>query len=109
MLNRTKAVNEKLAMELLANEGFAVNVRRGTAHIFSVEALERFLKANQLTHLVRAHEVAQAGFQVSDLLSVKTGKNIGYQMLSGAHENCYKRYRMIGGIAIRLFRKVKSD
>ncbi|XP_074040904.1 uncharacterized protein isoform X6 [Leptinotarsa decemlineata] len=61
---RPKTVNDKLAMELLANEGFAVNVRRGTAHIFSVEALERFLKANQLTHLVRAHEVAQAGFQV---------------------------------------------
>ncbi|KAH1016710.1 hypothetical protein HUJ04_007887 [Dendroctonus ponderosae] len=61
---RPKTVNDKLAMELLANEGFAVNTRRGTAHIFSVEALERFLKANQLTHLVRAHEVAQAGFQV---------------------------------------------
>ncbi|CAG9824621.1 unnamed protein product [Phaedon cochleariae] len=61
---RPKTVNDKLAMELLANEGFAVNVRRGTAHIFSVEALERFLKANQLTHLIRAHEVAQAGFQV---------------------------------------------
>lgn len=63
-LSRPKTVNEKLAMELLANEGFAVNARRGTAHIFSVEALERFLKANQFTHLVRAHEVAQAGFQV---------------------------------------------
>lgn len=62
---RPKTVNDKLAMELLANEGFAVNTRRGTAHIFSVEALERFLKANQLTHFVRAHEVAQAGFQVS--------------------------------------------
>lgn len=57
-------MNDKLTMELLANEGFAVNARRGTAHIFSVEALERFLKTNQLTHLVRAHEVAQAGFQV---------------------------------------------
>ncbi|XP_056644752.1 uncharacterized protein LOC130450401 [Diorhabda sublineata] len=61
---KPKTINDKLAMELLANEGFAVNTRRGTAHIFSVEALERFLKANQLTHLVRAHEVAQAGFQV---------------------------------------------
>ncbi|XP_050509346.1 uncharacterized protein LOC126886443 isoform X2 [Diabrotica virgifera virgifera] len=62
---RPKALNDKLAMELLANEGFAVNTRRGTAHVFSVEALERFLKANQLTHFVRAHEVAQAGFQVN--------------------------------------------
>ncbi|XP_030745239.1 uncharacterized protein LOC115874277 isoform X2 [Sitophilus oryzae] len=61
---KPKTVNEKLAMELLANEGFAVNTRRGTAHIFSVEALERFLRANQLTHVVRAHEVAQCGFQV---------------------------------------------
>ncbi|KAJ8959024.1 hypothetical protein NQ318_022278 [Aromia moschata] len=61
---RPKAMNDKLTMELLANEGFAVNQRRGTAHVFNVEALERFLKANQLTHLVRAHEVAQAGFQV---------------------------------------------
>ncbi|KAJ8985300.1 hypothetical protein NQ317_007087 [Molorchus minor] len=61
---RQKTINEKLAMELLANEGFAMNQRRGTAHVFNVEALERFLKANQLTHLVRAHEVAQAGFQV---------------------------------------------
>ncbi|CAH1962667.1 unnamed protein product [Acanthoscelides obtectus] len=60
---RPKTVNDKVAMELLANEGFAVNVRRGTAHVFSVDALERFLKANQLTHIVRAHEVAQAGFQ----------------------------------------------
>ncbi|CAG9773159.1 unnamed protein product [Ceutorhynchus assimilis] len=61
---RPKTVNDKLAMELLANEGFAVNTRRGTAHIFSVEALERFLRANQLSHLIRAHEVAQAGFHV---------------------------------------------
>lgn len=64
LFDRTKTVNEKLAIELLANEGFAVNARRGTAHIFSVEALERFLKANNFTHLIRAHEVAQAGFQV---------------------------------------------
>nr|CAI5835319.1 unnamed protein product [Callosobruchus analis] len=69
---RPKTVNDKLAMELLANEGFAVNVRRGTAHIFSVDALERFLKANQLTHIVRAHEVAQAGFQVSFFMTIPT-------------------------------------
>ncbi|RZC40793.1 uncharacterized protein BDFB_004392 [Asbolus verrucosus] len=59
---RAKTINEKIAMELLANEGFAVNSRRGTAHIFSVEALEKFLNANGFTHLVRAHEVVEAGF-----------------------------------------------
>ncbi|CAH1182328.1 unnamed protein product [Phyllotreta striolata] len=61
---RQKNMDEKLQVELLANEGFAVNTRRGTAHVFSVEALEKFLKVNQLTHFVRAHEVAVAGFQL---------------------------------------------
>ncbi|XP_060522120.1 uncharacterized protein LOC132699434 isoform X2 [Cylas formicarius] len=61
---RLDAVTDKLAMELLANEGFAINSRRGTAHVFSVEALERFLKTNQLTHLIRAHQMVLAGFQV---------------------------------------------
>ncbi|KAJ3663204.1 hypothetical protein Zmor_007508 [Zophobas morio] len=59
---RTKNLTDKVAMELLANEGFAVNSRRGTAHIFSVEALEKFLSAHGFTHLVRAHEVVEAGF-----------------------------------------------
>ena len=62
---RTKNLTDKVAMELLANEGFAVNSRRGTAHIFSVEALEKFLSAHGFTHLVRAHEVVEAGFYVS--------------------------------------------
>lgn len=61
---RAKNVTDKIAMELLANEGFAVNNRRGTAHIFSVEALDKFLASNGFTHLIRAHEVAEAGFYV---------------------------------------------
>ena len=51
-------------MELMANDGFAANTRRGTAHVFTVEALERFLNTNNFSHLVRAHEVASAGFNV---------------------------------------------
>ncbi|KYB28233.1 uncharacterized protein LOC103312510 [Tribolium castaneum] len=70
---RAKTVTDKIAMELLANEGFAVNAKRGTAHIFSVEALEKFLASNGFTHLVRAHEVVEAGFylqQKGHLLTV---------------------------------------
>ncbi|XP_044272229.1 uncharacterized protein LOC123016057 isoform X3 [Tribolium madens] len=70
---RAKTVTDKIAMELLANEGFAVNSKRGTAHIFSVEALERFLASNGFTHLIRAHEVVEAGFylqQKGHLLTV---------------------------------------
>lgn len=53
-----------MAMELLANDGFAINGRRGTAHIFSSEALDKFLSANGFSHMIRAHEVAEAGFAV---------------------------------------------
>lgn len=55
-------------MELVANDGFAVNTRRGTGHVFSVEALNKFLQVNNLSHIVRAHEVAQVGFSVSCII-----------------------------------------
>ncbi|XP_047987748.1 uncharacterized protein LOC125227465 [Leguminivora glycinivorella] len=50
------------ALELAANEGFAANSKRGTGHVFDQSALDRFLLANQLSHVLRAHEVHQAGF-----------------------------------------------
>ena len=55
--------------ELKGNEGFAFNRRRGTANFFSADALLDFLKRNNLSHVVRAHEVQQVGFQVSICLS----------------------------------------
>lgn len=61
---RNTNLTETAMMELMANEGFALNARRGTGHIFSVEALERFLTINSFSHVVRAHEVAQSGFNV---------------------------------------------
>ena len=45
-------------------DGFGLNQRRGTAHVFSEDALNAFLTRNHLSHVVRAHEVQQAGFQV---------------------------------------------
>lgn len=53
-----------LTLELAANEGFAANSRRGTGHVFDQGALDRFLHVNQLSHVVRAHELHQSGFMV---------------------------------------------
>ena len=39
--------------------------RRGTGHMFSETALDEFLRRNGLSHVIRAHEVKAAGFQVN--------------------------------------------
>ncbi|XP_045541651.1 uncharacterized protein LOC106719231 [Papilio machaon] len=59
---KANKITASMAMELSANEGFAVNARRGTGHVFDQRALDRFLAANDLTHVVRAHELHQNGF-----------------------------------------------
>ncbi|KAK3587623.1 hypothetical protein CHS0354_032831 [Potamilus streckersoni] len=50
--------------QLQENNGFTFNTRRGTAHFFSCDALMSFLDRNGLSHVIRAHEVQEAGFQV---------------------------------------------
>ncbi|KAJ0182165.1 hypothetical protein K1T71_002887 [Dendrolimus kikuchii] len=55
-------ITATLALELGANEGFAANAKRGTGHVFDQTALDRFLLTNQLSHMVRAHELHQNGF-----------------------------------------------
>jgi len=58
--------------KLVMREGFGPNLRRGTGHVFNEDALEIFLAKNGLSHVVRAHEVQQAGFQVGKTIVKNT-------------------------------------
>lgn len=49
------------------NEGFAFNTARGTGHMFSQGAFDRFLLTNNLSHVIRAHELQLTGSSVSIL------------------------------------------
>lgn len=68
LFNRANKITATMALELAANEGFAMNGRRGAGHVFDSRALERFLSANKLAMVLRAHELHQHGFMVSVLL-----------------------------------------
>lgn len=43
--------------------GFMANTKRGTACFFSEDALKNFLNTNNMSHVIRAHEVIPAGYQ----------------------------------------------
>jgi hypothetical protein len=58
-------LNVNLKMELASKNGFAHNLRRGTGHLFSSDALQQFLETNGYSHLLRAHELQQNGIYVS--------------------------------------------
>lgn len=79
-MSRPNKITATLQLELSSNEGFAANTKRGTGHVFDQTALDRFLVANQLSHVVRAHELHQNGFMVT-LQSTDVKDTVSYLMV----------------------------
>jgi len=61
----TESLTDEMKDELEKQNGFIFNTSRRTANFFSCEALIKFLKRNDLSHVIRAHEVQRVGFKAS--------------------------------------------
>jgi hypothetical protein len=61
---RSEKLTEEAKKELEMQNGFTFNTCRRTANYFSCDALMEFLQRNDLSHVVRAHEVQHVGFRV---------------------------------------------
>lgn len=61
---RPSDLNDETRKELDVRSGFMKNTRRGTGFVFNAEAFEAFLQHNNYTHMIRAHEMRQAGITV---------------------------------------------
>lgn len=61
MSTQTNSSNRKC----VERSGFIQNERRGTGFVFTAQALKVFLENNQLSHLIRAHELQQSGASVN--------------------------------------------
>ena len=44
------------------DSGFAHNVKRGTAYVYTDNAVNAFMATNKLSHIVRAHECFPEGY-----------------------------------------------
>ncbi|XP_065157541.1 uncharacterized protein [Atheta coriaria] len=61
---KSSDITREIQIELAANFGFAQNPKRGTAHVFNCAATSSFLKNNNFSHIIRAHELAMTGFSI---------------------------------------------
>lgn len=70
--------------DVIYTEDFQANPKRRTAHMFSEKALKEFLQFNGLSHVIRAHEVQQAGFQVrrTEQTSLKDSILCGFHLFA---------------------------